>query len=924
MTKCTSIISTAISTALLTAFLSGCGGDNAEALIASGKDFLAKNDSKAAVIQLKNALQKDPNLGEARFLLGKALLESGDASGAEVELRKALELKFASDQAVPLLAKALLTTGQAKKVIDEFGKLELPVGEPLANLKTVVSTAYAALGNRDAAQTALAAALMAKPDYAPAQLADARNRAANRNFAEAQGIIDNVLAKDPKNHDALLLNGTLLAAKGDSDGAIAMYRKAVEAKPDFLLAHSAIVSTYFRQQKHDEAGKQIEALKKIAPKHPQTLYLEAQASYQRKEYKTARELTQQLLRAAPNNPNTLQLAGAVEYQLRSYIQAETYLSKALQQFPDLPLARKLLVSSYLRAGQPAKALSTMQPILARIENDPALLSLAGETFLQNGDANRAAEYFAKASKLDPNDAAKKTSLALAHLAQGNAASATTELEQIALGDKGTTADLALISTYLRTNQSDKALKAIDGLEKKQPDNPTTHNLRARTLLAKKDITGARASFEKALAVNPAFFPAAASLAALDLADKKPDEARKRFDSILAADPKNIQAMLALAELRAANGGTPDEVAGLINKAVAANPGEVAPRLALIQYHLNTKDFKKAMTSANDAIAALPDKPEILDALGRTQQLSGDLNQALITYGKLAALQPASPLAQLRLAEIHIATKNKPEATKSLKKALEIKPNLLEAQRALILLAMEGKKTSEALDLARQVQTQRPKEAIGYVLEGDIHRLQNNLSESITVYRHGLKQIPAPELAVKLHTALIAAGNTAEAEKMATSWLKEHPKDIALRMHQGDLATNRKDYAQAIQHYRGAFEIQPNNALVLNNLAWASGQLKAPKALEYAEKANQIAPNQPPFMDTLAMLMAEKGETAKAIDLLRKAMTIAPQAAAIQLNLAKVLIGAGKKDEARKELETIAKLGDKFPGHAEANKLLQGL
>lgn len=924
MKKHTSIISNTISTVLLAAFLGGCGGDSPETLIASGKDFLAKNDSKAAVIQLKNALQKDPNLSEARFLLGKALLESGDAAGAEVELRKALELKFSSDQAVPLLAKALLTTGQVKKVIDEFGKVELSAGEPLANLKTVVSIAYAALGNRDAAQAALTAALTAKPDYAPAQLADARNRASNHNFDEAQGIIDSVLAKNPGNYDALLLNGTLLAAKGDSDGAIALYRKAVEAKPDFLLAHSAIISTYFQQQKQDEAEKQIEALKKIAPKHPQTLYLEAQASYQRKDYKAARELTQQLLKAAPNNPNTLQLAGAVEYQLRSYIQAETYLSKALQQFPDLPLARKLLVSSYLRAGQPAKALSTMQPILGRIEKDPALLSLAGETFLQNGDANRAAEYFAKASKLDPNDATKKTSLALAHLAQGNAAGATTELEQIALGDKGTTADLALVSTYLRTNQSDKALKAIDALEKKQPDNPNTHNLRARTLLAKKDIPGARASFEKALAVNPAFFPAAASLAALDQADKKPDAARKRFDSILAADPKNIQAMLALAELRSANGGTPEEVAGLINKAVAANPGEVAPRLALIQYHLNTKDFKKAMTSANDAITALPDKPEILDALGRTQQMSGDLNQALITYGKLAALQPASPLAQLRLAEIHVASNNKPEASKSLKKALDIKPDLLEAQRALILLAMEGKRTSEALDLARQVQKQRPKEAIGYVLEGDIHGFQKNWPESIATYRNGLKQLPAPELAVKLHTALVAAGNAAEAEKMATSWIKEHPKDIALRMHLGDMATGRKDYAQAIPYYRGALEIQPNNALVLNNLAWASGQLKAPKAIEYAEKANQLAPNQPPFMDTLAMLLAEKGETAKAIDLLRKAMSIAPQAAAIQLNLAKLLISAGKKDEARKELETIAKLGDKFPGHAEANKLLQGL
>src|SRR5512145_2547004 len=105
MKKRQSIISTAISTTLLAAFLGGCGGDSPDALIASGKDFLAKKDRKAAVIQLKNALQKNPELGEARFLLGKALLESGDVAGAEVELRKALDLKYASDQSIPLLAQ---------------------------------------------------------------------------------------------------------------------------------------------------------------------------------------------------------------------------------------------------------------------------------------------------------------------------------------------------------------------------------------------------------------------------------------------------------------------------------------------------------------------------------------------------------------------------------------------------------------------------------------------------------------------------------------------------------------------------------------------------------------------------------------------------------------------------------------------------
>lgn len=919
-----SLLPTLISTAILTILLGGCGGDSPESLILSSKDYLAKNDNKAAIIQLKNALQSNPNLAEARFLLGSALLESGDIAGAEVELRKALELKHPINTTLPLLARAMLAGGKAQKLVDEFGKTKLTESAPLAALNTTLSAAYASLGKRDVARDLLAEALAANPDFSPARLADIRETAANKDLAGARSKLDALLSKDPKNAEALLIKGSLLEFDGDATGALAQYQKAIEAKPEFVNAHSAAIGSQLKAGKVDEAAKQLDALKKISSKHPQVFLLDAQINYQRKDYKAARESAQQLLKLSPNNPASLQMAGAIEYQLRSYLQAETYLAKALQSAPGLPLARRLLVASHLRTGQPGKALETLQPVLGRIDQDSALLALAGEAYLQQGEPNKAAEYFSKASKLEPENAAKKTSLALAHMAQGNSESAFQELEQITISDKGITADLALIAAYLQKNQLDKALKAIYGLERKQPNNPATYNLRARALLAKKDVVGARQSYEKAVSINPTFFPAVASLATLDLLEKKPDDARKRFETVISTDPKNTQALLALAELKAANGGTPDEVTAMIGKAISASPSEPTPRLALIHYLLKLKEYKKALTAANEAASAIQDKPEILEALARSQQLAGDLNQAQTTYGKLASLQPTSPLPSLRLAEIQFATKNKEEGIKNLKKALEIKPDIVEAQRALIMMALEGKNTKNAIDIARTVQKQRPKEAIGYVLEGDIHAFGKAWPEAINVFRNGLKQIAAPELAIKLNGSLIASGNTAEAEKMAGTWLKEHPKDMAFRMYQGDRATGQKNFAQAVNHYQAALELQPNNALILNNLAWASGQTKSPKALDYAEKANQLAPNQPAFMDTLAMLLADKGEAAKAVELLRKALSTAPQASAIQLNLAKVLIASGKKDEARKELDALAKMGDKFPSQAEVSQLLKSL
>ncbi len=110
-----------VSAVLAASLIAGCADDSPEKHIASAKEYLQKNDSKAAVIQIKNALQQNPDLPEARYLLGSTLLQQGDVVAAEVELRKALAAKHPGNVVIPDLARAMLMLGQAKKVVDEFG-----------------------------------------------------------------------------------------------------------------------------------------------------------------------------------------------------------------------------------------------------------------------------------------------------------------------------------------------------------------------------------------------------------------------------------------------------------------------------------------------------------------------------------------------------------------------------------------------------------------------------------------------------------------------------------------------------------------------------------------------------------------------------------------------------------------------------------
>jgi cytochrome c-type biogenesis protein CcmH/NrfG len=93
--------------------LAGCSRMHSDnQLMTEAQQFMAKGETKAAVIQLKNVLQQTPSNGGARLMLGKLYLDSGDVMSAEKELRRALELGANSGDVMPSLGRSLLLQGQ--------------------------------------------------------------------------------------------------------------------------------------------------------------------------------------------------------------------------------------------------------------------------------------------------------------------------------------------------------------------------------------------------------------------------------------------------------------------------------------------------------------------------------------------------------------------------------------------------------------------------------------------------------------------------------------------------------------------------------------------------------------------------------------------------------------------------------------------
>src|SRR6185312_4002324 len=121
--------------------LAGCIGKDAASYVESAKSYVAKSDYKAAIIEAKNALQKEPDNGEARLLLAQSLLDSGDPVGAEAEARKAISAGVAADRTYPLLARTLVAQGEFAKVTKEFEARRLDSPAARAELAVALATA---------------------------------------------------------------------------------------------------------------------------------------------------------------------------------------------------------------------------------------------------------------------------------------------------------------------------------------------------------------------------------------------------------------------------------------------------------------------------------------------------------------------------------------------------------------------------------------------------------------------------------------------------------------------------------------------------------------------------------------------------------------------------------------------------------------
>lgn len=907
---------------LMAAGLTACGKtETAASLMAEAQRYEQSGDNKAALIQLKNAVAKNPEDAEARARLASLYNVMGDPLSAEKEIRKAASLGVASARTAPQLAKALLAQGQAQKALDESAAAAAG-GDP--DLLAIRGEAWLALREHDKAKQSFTQALAAKPGQAEALIGLARLAMANNDPAAATVLMDQATSANPKSAKVFYFKGMLLRTQNRPAEALAALSQAITLQPDFVAARLERANFEIGTRQFDAAKADLEAARKSAPGGLQLTYNQALLDFSQDNAAAAQSGLQKILGAAPDYPPALLLSAAVELKLRALQQAEQHARRYLELDPGNAYARKLLAQIQLNGKEPELAAATLAPLLQAGSQDSQLLALAGESSLRRREFGKASEYFARASALAPDTASLHTQLGIAKLAQGDQAGGLSELERAtALDPKSQQSGVALVRTEIALKHFDKALKATDAMLAVTPNDAEVHNLKGGVLMGMGDRTGARASFAKAAELKPTLLAAQANLAQLDLQDKRPTDARKRFETVLAGDKKNIGAMNALAEL-AGREGKAAEAIGWFERASAENPEALAPAIKLGAIYLQANEPAKALAIARKYQTSNPTNPELLDLLGQAQMATKDAPGALETYGKLASVAPKSPGVQYRLAVIHMALKNQAAASEDLKRALALQPDFQPAQVAQVQLAMMNKRYDDALSIARAMEKQKGHEAAGYALEGDVLMAQQKNAAALAAYEKSYALGQAPQLLVPLHRAMQLTGKEKEADARLVQWIGAHPEDARTASYLAESYMARKQIPAAAALFEAMLKRTPNNPGLLNNLAWCYQQVNDPRALATAELALKAAPDLPAVMDTAGWILLQQGNSARALPLLQKAAAQAPASTAIQYHLAVALQKTGDKKGAKIAAEKLLSNNKEFPEMDDTKALLKVL
>jgi tetratricopeptide (TPR) repeat protein len=480
---------------------------------------------------------------------------------------------------------------------------------------------------------------------------------------------------------------------------------------------------------------------------------------------------------------------------------------------------------------------------ARPSDFPDAFQVAGDFYLQLGDPEQSARQYEKGIALFPVDKRKY--------------------------------QLRLVALYMLWRRPEDAERINSAILREHSKDSDALTNRASIESQRGDLTKAIADLETAIHIAPNNSVAHYNLGRALLAAKQPERARFQFSEAIRCGPANTPARLALAGMQL-DAGEDGKAVTAAEEALAHQPGDPAAHRIRATGLLEMKKYPESRAELNAILAANPKDSGALLTLARLETALGKTKEAAAAYRKSYEANPADTRGLLALAN-----------------------SLLEhhqADQAIHTLEAEVKRFPARSDLRLEYAT----------LAEHADRLDIAIADFEALLPKALPNSQAwTETHMRLAECYLKRKDLQAALTHIEAARKAQPENPMVLHDLGLIYDSLGRAAEARQAYEASLQHDGSNGEVLNNLAYLiaeqGGDLD--QALTLAQRAQQKAPNNPWFTDTLGWIYFRKKLSDNALDLFEKIVRKNPGEPLFRYHLALALLEKGQTARARKELQT---------------------
>jgi len=718
-----------------------------------------------------------------------------------------------------------------------------------------------------------------------------------------------------------LRKGEEALQKKNYETAILHFKSAVQAQPRDAEAYYNLGLAYAALNQFSLAVPNFRKACELNPEHVHAQLHLAQImsrSRDREAVEDAQKRLRDLLTLVPDDAEVLDVLAFTELRLGQPESAEDHLQHALQKSPDSLKSSITLAQTKVRRHDVAGAEAVLKQAVAQSPKSPEARVILGGFYAAWDRATEAERQFRDALGLDPKHG--PALLALGALLVR--AKRMDEADQVygsvsALPDKNYRPIHALF--LLRSGKGDQAVRELQQLARTDPEDRILRTDLVRAYLVLNRRADAEKVLTAALKKNSLDSEALLQRSRLYLASEKFGEAEVDLNQVLRYQSGSAEAHYLLSKVRLARGLVGGQQREL-REALRLAPTLLAVRLELARSLIANHDAESAVGLLDEAesyqkntVPAAIARNWALIALGRTDEARQGI-ETVLSVSK-------NPQALVQNAALKLAQKDCAGARASAEEVLHRKPDDVVALRLLVQSYLAQDQVSMALQRARDQASLSPSSA----------RLQQYVGELLLAYgdRAGARRAfdaalaATPGLAVAelgLAELEVTDGKQDAARKLLTDVVSAHPGYLPGHLYFAHLEMTQGRSAAAVEQYRQAMTLDDKNVIALNGLAYAMAENgQANLALQYAQKAKGIAPDNAAVADTLGWTYYRMGLYKLAVTNLEEA-SARQDTALREYHLAMAWLKAGDARRGRERLEAALKKDSHLPEAGAARQL----